>query len=113
MSTSVLADRDYHRAWWSLALYPVTFVAAFAIGDALWALMGGGEADQLGWKPLLAAAPALLVFVLPGVLAVRFGRSARRRGRPAGRYPALIGVVIGALFVGVNVAEIAVTALGG
>jgi hypothetical protein len=30
-----LADLAYRRAWWSLALYPLTFVAAFVVGEAL------------------------------------------------------------------------------
>jgi len=99
------ADRSYRRAWWSLALYPVTFVAAFVIGEGLASALGGDSGSLAWWKALLAATPAIVVFVLPGVLAVLFGRSAVRQGRADGRNPAIIGAVIGLGFVALNVAS--------
>jgi hypothetical protein len=96
------ADRSYRRAWWSLALYPVTFVAAFVIGEGLASVLGGDSGSLAWWKALLAATPAIAVFVLPGVLAVRFGRRAMRQGRGDGRYPATVGAVIGLGFVALN-----------
>jgi hypothetical protein len=99
------ADRAYHRAWWSLALYPVSFVAAFVIGEGLASALEGATGELAWWKALLAATPAIVVFVLPGVLAVLFGRSAVRQGRADGRNTAIIGAVIGLGFVALNVAS--------
>lgn len=99
------ADRAYHRAWWSLALYPVSFVAAFVIGEGLASALETDSGGLVWWKALLAATPAIVVFVLPGVLAVLFGRSAMRQGRADGRNPAIIGAVIGLGFVALNVAS--------
>ena len=99
------ADRAYRRAWWSLALYPVSFVAAFVIGEGLASALGGDSGSLAWWEALLAATPAIIVFVLPGVLAVLFGRSAVRLGRADGRNPAIIGAVIGLGFVALNVAS--------
>ncbi|KQX65699.1 hypothetical protein [Angustibacter sp. Root456] len=99
------ADRAYRRAWWSLALYPVSFVAAFVIGEGLASVLGGDSGSLVWWEALLAAAPAILVFVLPGVLAVHFGRRAVRLGRADGRTPAIIGAVIGLGFVALNLAS--------
>lgn len=99
------ADRAYRRAWWSLALYPVSFVAAFVVGEGLASAFGGDTGSLAWWQVLLAATAAIVVFVLPGVLAVHFGRSAVRRGRADGRNPALVGAVIGLGFVAMNLAS--------
>jgi hypothetical protein len=107
------ADRAYRRAWWSLALYPVSFVAAFVIGEGLYSAMGGDSGHVAWWKPLVAATPAILVFVVPGVLAMRFGRSAQRQGRADGRNPAMIGAVVGLGFVALNLASLVLMVLFG
>lgn len=99
------ADVAYRRAWLSLLLYPITFAAAFAIGEGLVTLLTNEDPppDPELWQILVSVTPALLVFVIPGVLAVTFGRKAMRLGRKAGRVPAIIGTVIGAGFVATNV----------
>lgn len=99
------ADRAYRRAWWSLALYPVTFVAAFVIGEGILSVLTEDPGDAAFWKVLVAATPALLVFVIPGILAVTLGRKAMRLGRSAGRAPAIVGAAIGIGFVGLNLAS--------
>jgi len=92
-----------------LLLYPFTFAAAFAIGEGMVTLLTGSEVgdpalgDPALWQILASATPALLVFVIPGVLAVAYGRKAMRLGRRAGRVPAIVGAVIGIGFVGTNV----------
>lgn len=96
------ADVAYRRAWWSLALYPVTLVAAFVIGEGLISALTDGAADPAVWQVLVAASPALLVFVVPGILAVVQGRTAVRLGRSDGNVPAIVGAVIGLGFVGMN-----------
>lgn len=94
------------RAWLSLLLFPVSLLGAFLVGEGLVDLLGypsGGAESPPLWAVLVAAPPALLVFVVPGVLAVRFGRTAVRLGRPDGRVPAIIGAVIALGFVAQNV----------
>lgn len=97
------ADTAYRHAWWSLALYPVTFVLAFVIGEGLLSLLAEDEAEPAFWEALVSVTPALLVFVLPGVLAVRSGRKAMRLGRQDGQVPAVVGAVIGLGFAALNV----------
>jgi hypothetical protein len=95
-------DRAYRRAWWALALFPVTFALAFVVGEGLFSVLTDGETDTALWKVLLAGLPALLVFALPGALAMHLGRAARRLGRRDGMVPAIVGAAIAAGFVGLN-----------
>lgn len=97
------ADLAYRRAWWSLALYPVTFVAAFLVGGGLLSALTSDRGDPAVWQVLVAATPALLVFVIPGILAVVEGRKAIRLGRRDGRVPGIVGAVIAIAFVGQNI----------
>ena len=100
-----LAERYHRLAWWSLALYPVSFAAAFVTGEGLASLLGypSGDGDVPPfWVVLTVATPALLVFVVPGVLAVLCARRARRLGRPGRSAPAVIGVTVAAAFVAQN-----------
>jgi Na+-driven multidrug efflux pump len=97
------ADVAWRLAWWSLALYPVCLVAAFVIGDGLISLLANNPGDAALWQVLVAAMPALLVFVIPGILAVTLGRRATRLGRADGKVPAIIGATIAIGFVGLNV----------
>ena len=99
------ADRAYRRAWWSLALYPVSLVAAFVVGEGLLSLLTDDTRDPAFWQVLVAGGPALVVFVIPGILAARQGRVAARLGHPQGRLPARIGSLIGLGFVGLNLAS--------
>lgn len=103
------ADRAYRRAWWALVLYPVSFVAAFVVGEGLAAALTGSDTgeDPAFWQVLVAGSAALLVFVVPGVLSVVEGRRAMRLGRPDGRLPALIGAVVGLGFIALNVGSYA------
>ena len=93
------ADVAYRRAWWSLLLYPVTLLASLMIGGGLFSLLDDDVGDISIWVYLVAVTPALLVVVIPGILAVMQGREAIRLGRPDGRLPAAIGVVLGGAFV--------------
>lgn len=102
---SSAADRAYRRAWWSLALYPVSIVAAFVVGEGLISVLTDDASHPALWQVLLAAVPALVVMVLPGVAAVHEGRVARRLGRPDGSVPATVGAAIGIGFVAMNAAS--------
>jgi hypothetical protein len=106
--------RDLRRAWLSLLLYPLSFVAAFAVGEGLAALMGypsGGSESPPWFVPLLAGVPALIVFALPGLLSLTFGRRAARGGAESAMLPALIGVFVALAFVGLNLLAFLVTSL--
>lgn len=101
---SEAANRAYRRAWWSLALYPVTVAAAFVIGEGIFtALANDAVATELQQR-LAAVIPALLVFSIPGILSVIQGRKAVRLGRKEGSVPAMIGAGIAVGFVLLNVA---------
>lgn len=99
------ADNAYRRAWWSLALYPLSFVAAFVIGEGILSLLDADSSDPAIWQVFVAATPALAVFVIPGTLAVLHGRKAARLGHPSGMVPAIVGATIGLGFVLLNVAS--------
>lgn len=88
------------RAWWSLLLFVVSFVAAMVVGEGLVTLYGYDSADtDLPWWVLLAAGlPACLVFAAPLALTWRFAR----RAGPAGRTPLLVGSLVVALFLAQN-----------
>lgn len=96
------ATSAYRRAWWAIASYPIAFVAAFVIGEGLYTLLGGDDASPPWWAAPVAATPAIVVFVLPGLAAVLFGRRAMQLGRREGRTPAIIGAAIAASFVALN-----------
>ncbi|GAB3025797.1 hypothetical protein GCM10011376_12030 [Nocardioides flavus (ex Wang et al. 2016)] len=94
------------RAWWSLLGFVVTFGLAFAIGEGIASALGhppGGSQPAELWVMLVASVPALVVFVLPAVAAVHFGRRAMQLGDPRGRYPAVVAIVVAGGFVLLNV----------
>jgi hypothetical protein len=97
------ADIAYRRAWWSLALYPLALVAAFVIGEGLITLLTDDVGDPAFWQVLVAGTPALIVFTIPGILAVIEGRKAMRLGRTDGKAPAIVGAVIAIAFLGQNI----------
>lgn len=96
------ANRAYRRAWWSLALYPVTFVAAFLIGEGLYSVLTGDQGNAAWWEIVVTATPAILVFVIPGILAWAMGCRAVRLGRRDGNVPAFVGAAIAVAFVALN-----------
>ncbi|MEZ5193471.1 MAG: hypothetical protein R2734_13885 [Nocardioides sp.] len=58
-------DRAYAWAWLSLALYAVSGVAAFVVGEGLATLLDATADDAELWRLAAAAGPALVVFALP------------------------------------------------
>jgi hypothetical protein len=102
---SGLADAAYRRAWWSFALYPVSFVVAFLVGEGILSTLTNDTSDPAFWQVLVAGTPALIVFVIPGILSVSQGRKAVRLGREDGKVPAIVGAAIAIGFIGINVAS--------
>ena len=109
MSTDVRTGPDARtslsRAWWSLLGFVATFFLAFGIGEGIASALGhqsGGSETAEWWVMVLAAGPALVVFVLPAVLAVHYGRRAMQLGEPRGRYPVVVAVVVAGGFVLLN-----------
>jgi hypothetical protein len=99
------ATTSLRRAWWSLLGFVVTFFLAFGVGEGLASALGhppGGDQPAELWVMVVATLPALLVFVLPAVPAVLYGRRAMRLGEPHGRYPVAVAVVVASGFVLLN-----------
>jgi hypothetical protein len=93
------------RAWWAVALLPVGFAVAMLVGEGLISAMGYESSEAVPVGPvLLAAIPALLVFVAPGAAAVFYGsRAYRAARRTAAIVAAWVGGSAAALGVIVNV----------
>lgn len=91
------------RAWWSLLLFLVSFVAAFVVGEGLVTLYGydSADTDLPWWVPLAAGLPACLVFAAPLLLTWWLAR----RAGPAGRTPLLVGSLLVAGFLALNLAQ--------
>lgn len=104
-SEDLAGARFTRRAWWSLLGFVPSFVLAFVIGEGLISALGypaGGEEQAPWWAALTAATPALVVFVLPAVLAVHFGSRAMKLGDDRGRLPMVLAIVVAAAFVLLN-----------
>lgn len=94
-----------HRAWWSLLGFVPSLALAFLVGEGLITALGydtaGGTTPPV-WAILVAVVPALVVFVLPAVVAVHFARRAIRLGDDRGHIPLIVAIVIAAGFVLLN-----------
>lgn len=93
------------RAWIAIAAIPVAFIVAFAVGEGLYALLGykPEDATEPLWVALVAGVPAIVLFLVPCVAAVRFGNRARVEGQRAAVVPLVIGAVLGLWMVVINV----------
>jgi hypothetical protein len=101
------ATQLVRRAWWSLALFPVSFVAASLLGGILLAAMGHDPDSETTppWGPTLAAGvPAMMVMILPALAAAWFGRRAQELGQPNGRAATVTGLALAGALVMLNVA---------
>jgi len=89
----------------------VAFVAAFAIGEGLYALLGykPEDATEPLWVMFVAAVPAIVLFLVPCVAAVWYGNRARAQGRHVALLPMVIGAVLGAWMVIINIVSFLVT----
>lgn len=98
--------RSLHRAWISVAVIPVAFVAAMFIGEGLLSMQGyesyGAELPPIG-VVMLASLPAMLVMIAPDLFAIWFGFQARRHGTRNGIFPAAIGIILATFAVLTNI----------
>jgi len=85
------------RAWIAVALIPVFFILAFAVGQVLYSLMGylPEDAGIPLWVDLVATIPTLAVFLVPCAAAVLYGRRVNSVGDRRGLVPLCIGVLAG------------------
>ncbi|HET9647154.1 MAG TPA: hypothetical protein VFP34_02865 [Microlunatus sp.] len=86
-----------------MALFPLAFAAGMVVGEGLITLQGYDAAavPPIGAR-LLAAVPALLITVAPGIAAIVLGLRASRAGRRSGRIAAIVGLVIVVVVLGTN-----------
>ena len=97
--------QDVTLAWLSLLLFPITFLAAFGVGEGLatWLFGWPDGPEPEAWQVLVSTLPALLLFALPAWPAWRLGMRARRHGQRSGAVAAWLGVAIAVGFVLLNV----------
>lgn len=107
------ADRNLRYAWISVGLMVVGFVAAQLIGQGLMSMQGydADESAPLG-AIALAVIPAMVVMLLPAAAAVWFGLRARHQGRDSGLVPALLGGLLGAGQLALNLLGLLALLLG-
>lgn len=99
------------RAWIAVATIPVAFIVAFAVGEGLYALLGykPEDATEPFWVALVAGVPAIVLFLVPCVGAIWYGNRARAQGSHAALLPMVIGAVLGAWMVIMNLVSFLVT----
>jgi hypothetical protein len=113
VTTRSPADVAYRRAFLSLLLFVVSFVASFLVGEGLLSWLATDPADPAGWQVLASGVPALLVFALPVLVVRGFAGRAVRLGRPDARSAVLVAVLVALAFAGVNLLSlVAAIALG-
>ena len=83
------------RAWLALLFIPVSFVAAFALAEVLYSATGHDPSSETPphWADAVALIPAGLVFVIPCVFALIYGRHAVAAGHRGGYVPTVIAAV--------------------
>ncbi len=97
--------RVLHQAWWSLLLFPVSFVVAFVVGEGIPALLGYSEPSLEStpwWVITVAVVPALLLFAAPLLLTARLSRRAVAGGEREGRLPLIVAGAVVVAFVATN-----------
>jgi hypothetical protein len=85
------------RAWISVAVIPVFFVAAAILVSILYAVFGYTPENAAAplWVDLVVAVAAVVVLLVPCVAAVLYGGRANRLGDRRGLIPFGIGAIAG------------------
>jgi hypothetical protein len=88
------------RAWISIALIPVALFLGSILSELFYRLMGYEPMATVPlWFDLVGWIPTLVVFSIPCVAAVRYGRESQSTGDRRGRVPMIIGYLIGIGFL--------------
>jgi hypothetical protein len=99
------AHRELRQAWWSLLLFPLSFVMAMLVGEGIPSWFGYSEPSletTPWWVITLAFGTALLVFASPLVVTARLSNKAVAVGEQGGRAPLIVAVVVVGAFVALN-----------
>lgn len=84
------------RAWVAVALIPVFFIFAMAVGQVMYSVMGYLPENTMPlWVDLVASTSALVVALLPCAAAVRYGGQGHSAGDRRGLVPLVIGAFAG------------------
>lgn len=85
------------RAWIAVALIPVFFFLAFALGYVLYDLLGykPENDDAPFWADLVATLPVIAISLAPCTAAVIYGRRSNGLGDRRGLVPLVIGALAG------------------
>ncbi len=99
---------NLRRAWVAVALIPVAFFLAFAVGEGLYALLGykPEDATEPLWVALVAGVPAIVLFLVPCAAAVRYGNRARLEGHRGALAPLAIGAALGLWMLVTNIVSL-------
>jgi hypothetical protein len=99
--------RQLPKAWWSLILFPVSFVVAFVIGEGLPTWLGFDAAEQSPpwWAVALVFAVAAAIFASPLLVTAYFSNRAAEHGEAGARVPFIFALVLIAAFILVNAAS--------
>lgn len=86
---------DASWAWTAVVLIPISFMIAFAIASGLYSAIGHDPSRETPphWADAVALIPAGIVFAVPCVFAIIYGRRAAQRGDRSGYVAATIGLV--------------------
>ena len=98
-------QRALRQAWWSLLLFPVSFVLAFVVGEGIPAWLGYAEPslDSTPWWVIaVAVVPAVVVFAAPLLVTAHFSREAVAEREPGGRLPLVVAAMAVGGFVALN-----------
>ena len=102
------ARRVLRTGWVVFALLPVAFGGAALLGD--WLLSGqgysSGDEDVPTAVVLRAGLPARLVLVAPSIAGAWYGHRAERLGHPGGRALFIVGTVVAAASVFLNLVQV-------
>lgn len=105
---SASARRVLRTGWVVFALLPVAFVGAAILGDWLLSVQGysSGDEELPTAVVLRAGLPALLVLVAPSIAGAWCGHRAERLGHPGGRALFIVGAVVAAASVVLNLVQV-------
>ena len=96
-------ERHLRFSWSFVALIPVAFALALAVGEGLLSAFGYAVDDTIPFGVVAASAgPALLLMASAPVAAAWYGFKARREGVRRAIVPALIGLVVAVGGIGLN-----------